>query len=201
MGQASHWMQDLFLSDADPPAVQNDALTAKGMGEPVLAGDTIAITAENIASMRTWAQAQAHASERVIDRMRGLLGDLEAAERVLQFLSTFGSTQPETHPWTFSQRNPFRPASAKAYIWEALDLSTTPWLTTNEVQRSASKLKGREIPMSTIQPALSDMRDKHVERRGRLVAPKSRTSSPAAGEMSSGVAAHRVTSRDLDSLE
>jgi hypothetical protein len=108
-----------------------------------------AISEEDIKFLRSWAQAQAHASERVLKEMRVLLGDLDAAERVLEVFARFDPRNRRAlHPWTFSPWNPYPARTAKAFIWEALDLAGDPWLTSREIQVGASRLQGREIPMS-----------------------------------------------------
>ena len=74
----------------------------------------------------------------------------------------------------FSVRNPFRHNTNKAFAWEVLDTSTNLWLTANQIQERVSKLKGDTVPMSSISPTLSEMKTEYLERKGMLVALKSR---------------------------
>lgn len=91
-------------------------------------------------------------------------------------------------------------------MWTALRVADRVWLTANEVQEFASKLRGGEgIPMSSVSPGLSDMKqDGTIERDGMKVALKSRLNengeakaSPDAG----GAATPSSESRtDFESL-
>ncbi len=135
-------------------------------------------SSEDVAWLRKWAQMQAHISERRLTRMRELLGDLDATDRVLEVLrSMSASTQRDLDAWTFSIRNPFRHGTVRAFIWEVLDLSPNPWLTTAEVHEQVCQLIGRHVSLNTITTALSIMKcmpAQSVIRDGRRVTLRSR---------------------------
>lgn len=117
--------------------------------------------------------------------MRELLGDLDATERVLDVLRSLSSSkQRDLNAWTFSMRNPFRHGTVRAFIWEALDLSPNPWLTTAEVHQQVCQLSGRKVSVNTIATALSIMKAMsagRVIRDGRRVTFRSRATEPSAG--------------------
>jgi hypothetical protein len=63
-----------------------------------------------------------------------------------------------------------------------LDLNADPWMTANEIQEQA-KAGGKEIPMSSLSPTLSNMKKKEaIERDGLKVALASRINKKADAE-------------------
>lgn len=70
-------------------------------------------------------------------------------------------------------------------MWAALQSASRVWLTANEIQESASKLKGGDIPMSSVSPGLSEMKqDGTIDRDGMKVALKSRLNENGEAEAS-----------------
>ncbi len=58
-------------------------------------------------------------------------------------------------------------------ITHVLLINSNPWMTANEIQ-DAAKWYGKDIPMASISPTLSNMKGKKVVRDGRKVALASR---------------------------
>lgn len=70
----------------------------------------------------------------------------------------------------------FREGSNKAHIYQTLMESHSPWMTANEIQVQASLTKGEEIPMTSVSPTLTEMKDAGViVRDGLKVALKIRS--------------------------
>lgn len=148
------------------------------------------LTLDVIRQERQRAVTAIEQAERAIAEARSLLDDLDAAERLLNRVTTTTPTREAPIITGIAQlslpvrdlsginphvgRNPFRPGTNKAFMWEVLDTSPTPWLNANQIQERASVLKGVEIPMSSISPHLSEMKDEYLERDNMLVALKSR---------------------------
>lgn len=134
-----------------------------------------AITKEMLAEVRLGIRRRILSGERRVERLRSLLTDIEAAERVLDFVDEEPQFKEASVPSRlqaveFSTRNPFRPGSNKAFIWEAMDYSSNVWLDTSEVQRLASELRGAQIPMSSVATTLSRMKGGALVRKGLKVA-------------------------------
>jgi hypothetical protein len=158
---------------------------------------TYSLTPQLIQQARQRAENAIREAERVIVEARATLADLDASERVMKLVGDLPTTPeaplltpvrtdvamphaapiaPQTFAGNadFSIRNPFRHGTNKAYIWEVLDTANTVWLNANQIQERASELKGEDIPMSSISPMLSEMKDTYLERDGMLVALKER---------------------------
>lgn len=156
------------------------------------------------------ARARIEIENKRIEELNGEIGDLLAAARVLARLDGIMSVEgieprepqmPSDFDPNEQTGNPYRRSTNKAFMWSALKLASQAWLTANEIQEFASKLKGGEIPMSSVSPGLSEMKqDGTIERDGMKVALKSRLNengeakaSPDAG----GVAAPSSETFDL----
>ena len=77
---------------------------------------------------------------------------------------------------------PFPPAirakTTKDALLLALKVSTEPWMTANELQVRASSLKAAEIPMATVSPTLSNLKNAGlIVREGHRVALATRIKS------------------------
>ncbi|WP_375393985.1 hypothetical protein [uncultured Sphingomonas sp.] len=129
-----------------------------------------------------------------IDDLHGEIGDLLAAARVLARIdgivnsafdeasSTIGATDTDFDP-NESGGNPYRPSTNKAFMWAVLADADRVWLTANEIQELAARLRGSEIPMSSVSPGLSEMKqDGTIERDGMKVALKIRLKENGATE-------------------
>lgn len=55
--------------------------------------------------------------------------------------------------------NPYRPNTNKAYLWSALYASDEVWFTANELQDLVANMARVMIPMSSISPSLTDMKN------------------------------------------
>lgn len=164
------------------------------------------LTFDSIRFKRADVERQIRDAEQAIGRLRQIIADLDAAERVMRMMGPepddlFGQhAAPRAMPVAativamplptkmaggglgVSVRNPFRHGTNKAFIWEVLDRAGDPWLNANQIQELASKLKGEEIPMSSISPMLSEMKGEYLERDNLRVALKSRLNENGAGD-------------------
>lgn len=152
------------------------------------------------------ANSEIDAAKKRIDGLNGEIGDLLAAGRVLIKLSGQLQSAPVESPTNVkadedefdpneNTGNPYRPSTNKYYMWKVLRDADRVWMTANEIQELATRLRGAEIPMSSVSPGLSDMKqDGSIERDGLKVALKSRlqengalnghaVSAPEAGEV------------------
>lgn len=171
-----------------------------------------ALTPEVIRTQRDKLKRQIAEAEKAVAYYRAGLADLEAAERVMNMLkgperqadifdrpakrkvvNVIGSAMalgydnpPQFYGGgpSFCNENPFRPMTNKAFIWEVLNAASKPWLNANQIQAEASNLKGEVIPMSSISPMLSEMKDEFLERDNMLVALKSRLKENGEAEAS-----------------
>lgn len=148
------------------------------------------ISQGNIAPLRALLQSRIRNKERELSHLRTVLEDVDAAQRLLEFIADDPSLQrqinlsvakPEVQ---FSPKNPFRPYTNKAIIWEVLDLSADMWLTTAEVQRQATAFMGREVPPSSIATSLTDLTPMTVVRKDRKVALTARAMKDMSGSSS-----------------
>jgi hypothetical protein len=82
-----------------------------------------------------------------------------------------------------------RAKTTKDALLLALKVSTEPWLTANELQVRAMGLKGTEIPMATVSPTLSNLKnDGLILRDGNKVALATRIRSEQSRYDTSDVA-------------
>lgn len=150
------------------------------------------ISQANIAPLRALLQSRIRNKERELSDLRTLLEDVDAAQRLLEFIEEDPSLQRQLHlsvakpEVQFSPNNPFRPYTNKAIIWEVLDLSADMWLSTAEVQRQATAFMGREVPPSSIATSLTDLTPKTVIRRSRKVALTARALKDLSGSSAEG---------------
>jgi hypothetical protein len=92
------------------------------------------------------------------------LDELRVAQRVLARLGAQSDMQPA------SPKTP-RAATTKALFVDILRDNPEPWMTANQVRERASFLKGSDIPMGTVSPTLTDLKnDGLVVRDGLKVA-------------------------------
>lgn len=61
-----------------------------------------------------------------------------------------------------------RALPTRALFMSILRQSENPWMTANEIQERASAIKGQEVPMATVSPTLSNMKNVGVIRREGL---------------------------------
>ena len=89
-----------------------------------------------------------------IEGLQGELKDLEAAERVLLQLYGGGAFEEDQG----SQRHRARLTTKRAILHY---LKTTPslWRTSNQVQENVSEIKGVEVPLSSVSPMLSELKN------------------------------------------
>ncbi|HET6525176.1 hypothetical protein [Sphingopyxis sp.] len=158
------------------------------------------LTQDVIRRERLRAEGMIRDAERMTAEARAILEDLDAVARVMSRVggegaegspilraiaasSDISTNRAPTHAGGgagFSIRNPFKAGTNKAFIWEVLDTAHTIWLNANQIQERASELKGEDIPMSSISPMLSEMKDTYLERDGMLVALKERVPAKEA---------------------
>ena len=95
------------------------------------------------------------------------LDELRIAKRVI---ARFNSTRPQDE-----LRNR-RTGTTKALFADVLRTNDEPWMTANEIRKKASVLKGQEIPMATVSPTLTSLKnDGLLVRDGLKVALVERT--------------------------
>lgn len=120
---------------------------------------------------------------------RGLsdeLGELTVARRVLMRLS--GSEAPPRATATQQPKMP-RPGTTRDLFLEVLRTTDHAWMLASEIRSKVSELKGAEIPMGTVSPTLTDLKNVGlIVRDGMRVALASRVSqnkeAPALAEAS-----------------
>lgn len=80
------------------------------------------------------------------------------------------------------RRQPRKNLTKKQMIVEAMNPPTPLWQTANEVQALVSQMSGKEVPMSSISPALSELKNAGtVVRQGMVVALALRVESEEPG--------------------
>jgi hypothetical protein len=99
------------------------------------------------------------------------LEELTVARRVLMRLG--GNVRPSA-PVVQQPKMP-RPGTTRDLFLEVLRANDPPWMVANEVRSRASELKGAEIPMGTVSPTLTDLKNAGlIVRDGMKVALASR---------------------------
>ena len=79
---------------------------------------------------------------------------------------------------TWSSQSKIGPATTEEFILVVLSNSASPWLTSSEVREEVSRRKGKEVPMGTVGPTLTAMKnDGKILRDGHKVALSSRATS------------------------
>jgi hypothetical protein len=123
--------------------------------------------------------------EKEIEARKAELADLAFAERVLRRLAGTSHPTPPIPPRPpASHPSPAKvegysvdPAKESVESLISIVLSTSPrvWWNANELQRELSRLKGAQVPMSTISPTLSNMKSREkIVRDGMRVADPNR---------------------------
>lgn len=139
------------------------------------------LNTHTLKAMRAAAMRRIDTAENTMVDLHARLADIAAAERLLAGLEQgLGGTAGEhaVHGRGLPVQNPYRPGSIKFAIWQALADSRDPWLTTREVQVVASEAAQKELALTSVGPALSDMKASAViARQGLLVALSARVSS------------------------
>jgi len=137
---------------------------------------------------------------RTIADAKAQLADLEVAESILQrFGKAIGESRPDADVMDdlLRQKNIDPPARAytpapvdrgltsRALFKSVLRQSNQIWMTANEIQERASAIKGQEVPMATVSPTLSNMKnDGIIVRNGLKVALASRLKENGEAEAS-----------------
>ena len=116
------------------------------------------------------------------------LEELTVARRVLVRLGGGDAAPPI--PIVQQAKMP-RPGTTRDLFLEVLKGNDPPWMVANEVRSKASELKGVEIPMGTVSPTLTDLKNAGlIVRDGMKVALASRVhrnnEAPALAEASHG---------------
>ena len=109
-----------------------------------------------------------------IARLDAEAQELETALRVVRRFGT------EAHPPSVPANPRKTGPTTRDYIESVLSKSDDPWMTANEIQEKVSEIKGIEVPMSSISPTLSQMKDNVIIRKGLHVALKSRVEANEA---------------------
>ena len=105
------------------------------------------------------------------------LADLDIAERILQrFGEEVGDPRPGADDMSdllkdlgvgastgsMSEREAVPAMTTKELIKAVLRQSSNLWMTANEIQERASAIKGQEVPMATVSPTLSNLKNAGV---------------------------------------
>lgn len=136
----------------------------------------IAISEDNIGALRFLLQNRIRNGEHELTNLRSILSDLDAAQRLLTFITDDPSLQRQVNVTSmrpevqFSPNNPFRPYSNKAIIWEVLDLTPEIWISTAETHKQACAFVGRNVPLSSVSTTLTDLSPSTIIRKGTKVA-------------------------------
>jgi hypothetical protein len=114
-------------------------------------------------------------------RLSDIADDISELEEAETFVKRFGAERPDetSSPEQPENQLPFptakRAKTTKDALLLALKVSTEPWLTANELQVRATGLKGVDIPMATVSPTLSNLKNEGmILREGHKVALASR---------------------------
>ncbi len=109
--------------------------------------------------------------------------ELQIAEKVLLRLARIPAISPNIGSGIWREkldRNNASDATQRAattpnLVLQSLTQSAVVWLTSNEVQADVTRMKGAEVPMSTISPTLSNLKkDGIIVRDGNKVALRER---------------------------
>lgn len=126
---------------------------------------------EHVLSL-TAIREQKAALNRVVLDAQTQIADLEIAERIVR---RFGQATADERPDGQAMEDLLRRANVDAPIVEAtraernltsksvflsvLRQSADRWMTANEIQERASAIKGHDVPMATVSPTLSNMKN------------------------------------------
>ena len=117
-------------------------------------------------------RAQKATLNRVILEAQTQLDDLEVAERiVLRFGQATADERPDSQsmddllrranvdaPAT-EAKSAERTMTSKAVFLSVLRQSANVWMSANEIQERASAIKGQDVPMATVSPTLSNLKN------------------------------------------
>ncbi len=137
-------------------------------------------------------------AQRRINEAQAELADLDIAERIVQ---RFGQAKGDQHPSSADMGDLLQRAGVEALKLRTTDVlkeraltmralfhavlrqSTEPWMTANEIQERASAIKGQSVPMATVSPTLSNMKNEGlIVRDGLKVALAERLNENGAGD-------------------
>jgi hypothetical protein len=106
--------------------------------------------------------------------------ELVVAERVLERLGGTVPPRPSQPEWALT-RPPPENATLEQLLGYLLEGKIDPWATSNQLQEALTLLKKREVPMSSVSPTLTSMKDKGIiVRDGLKVALKTRIATATA---------------------
>jgi hypothetical protein len=138
------------------------------------------------AKVPIWLMARMSDLAKIKDRRAELAGqrkaiedeerELEIAEKVLVRLgralpTSINASAPLMTPAVTSLSRDLTRASVSDVLMHILSTSATVWHTSSELQIEASRLKGKDVPMTTISPTLTALKKQNmVVRDGNKVA-------------------------------
>jgi hypothetical protein len=158
---------------------------------------------EQILSLSAIRARKADLNRTILD-VQAQLADLDVAERIVRrFGESKGDQRPDTTAMNDllatvapevatpkpSANRPERGLTTKALIQSVLRQSQNPWMSAIEIQVRASFIKGQDVPMATISPTLSNMKNDglivrsgfHVALADRLNENEPLNGTPASG--------------------
>jgi hypothetical protein len=108
--------------------------------------------------------------------------ELAVAQRALERLAGHAPPKPPQPEWALT-RPPPENATLEQLLVYLLEGKVDPWASASQLQEALTILKRREVPMSSVSPTLTKMKDYGtIVREGLKVALKSRVVG-ATGEM------------------
>lgn len=154
---------------------------------------------EHVLSLTAIREQKAMLSRAILDAQTQL-ADLEVAERIVR---RFGQATTDERPDGQAMDDLLRRANvdapkseiatalveraitSKAVFLSVLRQSADPWMTANEIQERASAIKGHAVPMATVSPTLSNMKNAGlIVREGLKVALAERLNENGEAEAS-----------------
>lgn len=153
---------------------------------------------EHVLSSAAIRERRAALNKQIVDA-KAQLADLDIAERILErFGQAVGEPRPNSRDMDDLLRDVANDAQApssevkthttmttRALFKSVLRQSSNVWMTANEIQERASAIKGQEVPMATVSPTLSNMKNAGViVRDGMRVALASRLNEIGEAEAS-----------------
>ena len=128
---------------------------------------------EHVLSLTAIRDQKAMLNRAILDAQTQL-ADLEVAERIVR---RFGQATEDERPdggamddllrrakvegatLTVTSALVERALTSRAVFLSVLRQSANPWMTANEIQERASAIKGHDVPMATVSPTLSNMKN------------------------------------------
>lgn len=154
---------------------------------------------EHVLSSAAIRERRAALNKQIVDA-KAQLADLDIAERFLErFGQAIGAPRPDARDMNDLLENlgldarasrinaaaPMANMTTKELFVSVLRQSSKVWMTANEIQERASAIKGQEVPMATVSPTLSNMKNAGViVRDGLKVALASRLNENGEAEAS-----------------